>query len=210
MTSTLVTTRQALHAVAELVLAGPQYRAHGDIRLQVTPGGLTTVVGPQVRMDVIAVHTDTRMCDIDGRTPAELADAIGLTASGLDDVYPAGSGAALDDRLQVVTDAAAYLLASLAAGDEALARFAPDAERVVWPEHFDVAITLDAVNYGVSPGDANHGRPYAYVGPHSPAVGDFWNEPFGASTYLADAPDADAIAAFFAAGCAQASAIRSR
>src|SRR5664279_5004745 len=143
MASTLVATRQALHAVAELVLAGPQYRAHGNIRLQVTPGGVTTVIGPHVRMDGLAVRTDIRMCEINGRTPAELADAIGVAASALDDVYPAGSGSAVDDRLEVVPDAAAYLLASLTAGGVALARFAPDVERVLWPEHFDVAITLD-------------------------------------------------------------------
>src|SRR4051794_19531370 len=116
MSSTLVTTRRGLHAVAELVLAGPQYRAHGAIRLQVTRDGFTTVAGPRVHMSGTAVRTDSRTCEINGMTPTELADALGLTASGLGDVYPAGSGSALDDRLEVVPDAAAYLLASLAAG----------------------------------------------------------------------------------------------
>ena len=36
---------------------------------------------------------------------------------------------------------------------------------VLWPEHFDLAIDVDEVNYGVSPGDGYHGAPYAYVGP---------------------------------------------
>ena len=39
----LVATRRSLHAVAESVLAGPQYRAHGTIRLTVTPGGFGQV-----------------------------------------------------------------------------------------------------------------------------------------------------------------------
>ena len=58
MSSTLVTTRRGLHALAELVLAGPQYRAHGAIRLQVTRDGLTTVAGPRVHMDGTAVRTE--------------------------------------------------------------------------------------------------------------------------------------------------------
>ena len=35
----LATTRRSLHAVAERVLAGPQYRATGSIELTVLPGG---------------------------------------------------------------------------------------------------------------------------------------------------------------------------
>ena len=35
----VVATRRSLHAVAERLLAGPQDRQHGEIRLQVTPGG---------------------------------------------------------------------------------------------------------------------------------------------------------------------------
>ena len=38
----VVATRRSLHAVAERVLAGPQYRAAGTIRLRVTPGGFGT------------------------------------------------------------------------------------------------------------------------------------------------------------------------
>ena len=42
----LVATRRALHAVAEQVLAGPQYRSAGTIRLNITPGGFGQVKGP--------------------------------------------------------------------------------------------------------------------------------------------------------------------
>ena len=42
----VVTTRRSLHAVAERLLAGPQYREHGEIRLQVTPGGFGQFAGP--------------------------------------------------------------------------------------------------------------------------------------------------------------------
>jgi hypothetical protein len=36
---------------------------------------------------------------------------------------------------------------------------------VLWPEHFDIGITIDAVNYGASRGDDHIAEPYAYVGP---------------------------------------------
>ena len=42
----LVTTRRALHGVAESVIAGPQYRAHGTIRLTVSAGGFAGVASP--------------------------------------------------------------------------------------------------------------------------------------------------------------------
>lgn len=38
MTADLRTARRSLHGVAELVLAGPQYRRSGTIRLRVSPG----------------------------------------------------------------------------------------------------------------------------------------------------------------------------
>jgi hypothetical protein len=90
-------------------------------------------------------------------------------------------------------------------GDEALAAFAPSAERVLWPEHFDVAIAVDEVTYGVSPGDHFIGVPYAYVSPwqRDGRTGEFWNQPFGAAVPLSDLGDpgdAGGVAAFFARG----------
>ena len=52
---------------------------------------------------------------------------------------------------------------------------------VLWPEHFDVAVSVAEVNYGVSAGDGYHPTPYAYVGPWKPRTGSFWNAPFGAA-----------------------------
>ena len=42
----VVAARHSLHAVAERLLAGPQYREHGEIRLQVPPGGFGQFAGP--------------------------------------------------------------------------------------------------------------------------------------------------------------------
>ena len=85
-------------------------------------------------------------------------------------------------------------------GDDALREFRPAAERTLWPEHFDVATTVDDVNYGVSPGDGYLDRPYAYVGPHHPLTGDFWNAPFGAARLVDDLADVAGITAFFSEG----------
>ena len=68
---------------------------------------------------------------------------------------------------------------------------------MLWPEHFDVAIRVEGVNYGVSPGDGYLGEPYAYVGVDPVPSDPFWNAPFGAARPLADLPGVDAVVAFF-------------
>jgi hypothetical protein len=77
----------------------------------------------------------------------------------------------------------------------------------LWPEHFDVAVTVGAVDYGCSPGDTYLADPYLYVGPHErPAPDDFWNQPFGAARTHDRVPDVDAAVAFFRQGRARAAA----
>jgi hypothetical protein len=196
----LVSTRRSLHAVAELVLAGPQYRAHGDIRLRVTPGGFGTVTGSDVRVDGSAVVRGELRCVIAGKTPAVLAAELGLQASNLEDVYHDGSGVGIDDVLALSPAHTSYLTECFAIGDDSLAQFAPDAERVLWPEHFDVGCTVDMVNYGISPGDGYSSEPYAYVGPLQVTDNPFWNAPFGASRRLGRQPAIAAIIEFFTAG----------
>jgi hypothetical protein len=97
--------------------------------------------------------------------------------------------------------AAAVVEHALDLGNSALRLFAPDLEPVLWPEHFDIAITRADVNYGVSPGD---GHPYAYVGPHGARRGSFWNAPFGAARPVTEFADAEALAGFFREGARQA------
>ena len=78
---------------------------------------------------------------------------------------------------------------------------------MLWPEHFDVAVTDAEVNYGVSPGDDFHPLPYAYVGPWTSRIGEFWNAPFGAFQTLDTSHDVDRLAAdvsdFFERGRAE-------
>jgi hypothetical protein len=195
-------TRRSLHGLAELVLAGPQYRACGRIELRASPGGFATVADPRVRLAGIELVAQDARLSVSGRTYSELATAIGVTASALDDVYSDGPGCGVDDVCEVEPAAVEELGAAFELGDVALRQLAPAATPVLWPEHFDIAIELDRANFGVSPGDAFLPRPYAYVGPwqREGLAGEFWNAPFGAARPLTDLADADAVVAFFVTG----------
>jgi len=117
----------------------------------------------------------------------------------LDDVYSDGAGLDENHVLTVDARAASEIVDAFNRGDAALAVFAPAETRVLWPEHFDLGITRDEANYGVSPGDGFLEVPYAYVGPWSrEGLNDpFWNAPFGAARPVAEIDD---LVAYFAEG----------
>jgi hypothetical protein len=112
-----------------------------------------------------------------------------------------------DALLDVDPTAAALVNRSLYAGGYAIKQVLPEQHPVLWPEHFDVAVTDAEVNYGVSAGDDYHALPYAYVGPWTQRTGAFWNAPFGAVYPLDPVHDVDELAAdvadFFERGRAQ-------
>jgi hypothetical protein len=194
----LFTTRRSLHGVAELVIAGPQYRTDGTIRLRATPGGFGGVVSALRVEGTALVGADVRV-PLSG-TYRDLATSAGVDVGPPQDLYHDASGVEPDETVVVDPAAAAVLADWFARGDAALRTLAPDVVPVIWPEHFDLAIALDEVNYGVSPGDAAHPLPYAYIGPFTPREGDFWNAPFGALREADDLPDVDAIVAFYEQG----------
>jgi hypothetical protein len=197
----LVLTRRSLHGVAELVLAGPQYRATGRLRLAVVPGGFATTGPPGLRVDGTQVAAaGTAAAAIGGATPRGIGARLGVTAGRPDGAYDGGSGVDPDEALVLDPAQAAVILGALALGRDALAAFAPAEIPVLWPEHFDVAIRLRDVNYGVSPGDGFSAEPYAYVGVPAPRGDTFWNAPFGAAVPLRELPDVPAVSGFFAAG----------
>lgn len=200
MQESLVATRLSLHGIAELVLAGPQHRGGHGIRLRVTPGGFGTVAEPAVRVEgTELVSGDTRV-PVAGRTLGELAQACGVQATRLDDVYGGGPGLGPEHLVSVDPAAVARIAEAFRIGDEALAALAPDAERVLWPEHFDIAIDGvegEKVNYGVSPGDDFLAEPYAYVGPWELEPSDLWNAPFGAARPLSQWDGTAGVLAFF-------------
>lgn len=192
-------TRRCLHAVAERLLAGPQFATAKDIRLRPRPGGFGTVASP----DIAVLGTELVVGDLrqplSGRSIGELAAAAGVTSRSLSDVYRDVTDVDPDDVLVVDPEGAERIAAVYAAGDAALRSFAPQLEAILWPEHFDLAIEIDQVNYGVSPGDAHMDGPYMYVGPWSvPPLDDFWNASFGAARPMSSDPAE--VVEFFAEG----------
>lgn len=197
-TRVVVATRRSLHAVAEQLLAGPQHRAHATIRLAVTPGGFGQVRGPW-RVE------GTDLVGGGARVPlrgdiAAVGAAAGIEPGAPDGLYADHADLGPGAELTIDPEAAGIIAGWFARGDAALRTLAPDAVPVLWPEHFDLGVTVDEVNYGISPGDAAEPVPYAYVGPWKPRQGGFWNAPFGAVRTAHVLPDAEAVAAFLVAG----------
>ncbi|MDQ0380626.1 hypothetical protein [Amycolatopsis thermophila] len=194
------TTRRSLHGVAELLLAGPQFRAGHGIRLRVTPGGFGTTAAPDLRLDGDLLVAGALRIPVAGRRYTDLAAEAGVEAGAPAGLYSGGSGVSPAEEVVLDPEPARLILRAFAEGDEALRAFAPGETPVLWPEHFDVAITVDEVNYGVSPGDAHLPEPYAYVGPHRPRTGPFWTAPFGAARALRELGGTAEIRRFFEEG----------
>lgn len=184
----VVGARRGLHAVAERVLAGPQYRRSGTIRLRVTDEGFATVAEPAEGITSLTVSRGAITKEPGGvfiplvGTVAQIAANLGIEAGPPpESVYPSSADLPPETELDLSDIPTSRILHSLRAGHHALEALFPGEEPVLWPEHLDVAVTVDEVNYGVSAGDGEHPLPYAYVGPWTPRTGPFWNEPFGAS-----------------------------
>jgi hypothetical protein len=186
-----VDTRRQLRGVAESLIAGPQYRAAGTVRLAVRPDGFAGAAVP------LAVHGSQLVwpngaATLTGSVQA-VADAAGVDAGPPDGVYDIVDPLPTDATLNIDAAAAEWIHRCHYAGGHALKSVLPEAHPVLWPEHFDVAVTEDEVNYGVSAGDDYHSTPYAYVGPWRQRTGPFWNAPFGAVYPLNPAHDVDAL-----------------
>lgn len=206
----LAATRTSWHRMAEHVLAAGQFAASGTIRLRPHPGGFATTVGLGDRQ--LAVVGDELLVIRGNSTSSEPLTTLGRAADfagvelGLRGSYPP-STAADPDALLPVDLAAAHSLADwFALGEAALRRFAAELgqhmEPVLWPEHLDLGLVLDQVNYGCSPGDAAMPEPYVYVGPHEgpPSGHEFWNTSFGATAGASRFRDDADTAVFFAEG----------
>lgn len=197
-------TRRSLHGLAELVLAGPRYRQGGTIRLTVQPEGFRTRDEPFVAVRGSALIAADLTVDVNGLTFTQAAARIGLEAGRLEDVYSDGSELDPDETIHIDAESVHQVAHALALGDNALRNFQQDADPILWPEHFDVAIDVGEVTYGVSPGDRYVDRPYAYVSRPGPFTGEFWNAPFGAARPLSELDRVAGIVAFFRAGSAGA------
>jgi hypothetical protein len=204
----LAGTREAWHRVAEHVLAAGQYADAGTIRLRPYPGGIGTVRGVAGR-HLAVVGNDLVVLEGDGTrrstplTTVRAAAAFAGVSPGLRGSYSPATPADPDAPLTVDAAAARQLADWYALGEAALRRFAEELgsaqEPVLWPEHLDVGVTVDAVNYGCSPGDDAIPLPYLYVGPHGgpPSRDGYWNQPFGAAATAEQVATTDDAVDFF-------------
>ncbi len=199
-------TRTSLHGIAEGVLAGAQLEQSGTIRLRVLQGGFGTVAEPVLRVagDSL-VRADGARVPLRG-TFAQVAQAAGVGFT-VPTLYSDHAPVAADDPVRVDAASAARIAVWFERGRQALVAVEPAQQPVLWPEHFDLAVTVDEVNLGVSPGDGFSAEPYAYVGPwgfddsSEPYAGSpFWNAPFGATLPMPAAPQPAALVRFFSAG----------
>jgi hypothetical protein len=164
------------------------------------PGGFATTSQPDLRVIGGDLVLPDGRVPINGRTGADLADAAGVDVGEPKNLYRDGSHVDAHEVLEINDDAAEELARAYAVGDEALRRLSPAETPVLWPEHFDIAIRVSGINYGVSPGDSYLGVPYAYVSPDSRGQETFWNAPFGAARPVTDLEDASAMIDFFVEG----------
>jgi hypothetical protein len=193
--TTLHSTRDAWHALAEQVLAAARHRVTGRIGLRATPGGFGTPPfgdGEELRIDgaELVVTRDGETMRYPITTVRAAADAVGIVPGAPAEVYAPATALDPDAPLAIHPGAAAALAGYLELGTtllEALRTSATADEAAsdvqLWPEHFDIGLELgnEAIDaratFGASPGDAPHPLPYLYV-TRWPGVADdpFWND----------------------------------
>ncbi|MET0602395.1 MAG: hypothetical protein ABW167_10430 [Baekduia sp.] len=206
----LVTTRLALHALAAQVISPLRVQATGnEIALQVRPGGFGTPAPPDGSWVGVS---GTEVVRLGAGGDEQRTGITSLRAAALF-VGLVGGASLSNDPLEVHAGAASVLAEAWAIGEEALIAFAADGAEdpsppILWPEHFDVAIEAGSkaastrATYGISPGDADHDEPYAYVAPWTPpeptGPATFWNATaFTGAERPVGADDAGELVAFF-------------
>jgi hypothetical protein len=210
----LAKTRDSWHRVAEHVLAAGQYADTGKIGLHPVPGGFQTRLPLRDGRQLSVINTELIVDESTGRRSAPLttlaaaAQFAGVTPGMPASVYPPATPLQLDEPLSVDPVSAQRLASWYELADAALRRFAAEVglgehEPVLWPEHFDLGITMNNVNYGASPGDDQIAEPYLYVGPHAgpPMTDDFWNASFGAAVTNQRIGSIEDAVAFYLTGC---------
>lgn len=216
---TFAATREALHRIAEQIVA-PARKPHNEIALMATPGGFGTPPFEfegamlQVRVDGVELVVSQ-----DGEERRKELESIANTAEFVGprlyfDGVPADSAPLDLDPIAAERLGELYAFAQSALDDvRATAAIADEPSAIIlWPEHFDIAFDAGSddgggrATYGVSPGDEHHPQPYLYVLP--------WRERQRSATWnatgfagaelgyaeLTGAADPDAVAAEFFTG----------
>ena len=189
-------------------MAGPQFDRSQSIELRVCEGGFTTSRAPDLRIDgdtLVAGRRRRSSC-----TGGQWRRWLLMPGSvrPLRDVYAVGPDVGTGRPARARLGGGPSDLRAFELGDRAMQTVAPDRPRVLWPEHFDVRMDRDEVNYGclrrrVLPRALRVRRP---VGPSrggprpTPRTLAFWNAPFGASRTIRALGDEAGVLAFFEEG----------
>jgi hypothetical protein len=188
-----VSTRNALHRVAEHVVAKARFLDDREIRLTAYPGGFSSPLlsdGSRVRVEadelVIDAPGGSRRTEL--TTIGEAAAFAGIEPGFPTELYEPATSFDRDQPLEIDRGAAEILAAWYGFTADVLAVFAAEISEahpsplILWPEHFDQAFYTEdddetrRANYGASPGDEGHPEPYLYVGPWGPTSPDpYWN-----------------------------------
>src|SRR3954453_11225801 len=202
-------TRDGLHALACYAIAPARKARTERIGLRSTGDGFgTPPFEDGSRIAVVADHLRWEP----GRVTPIVTVRHAATFLGIEPQPDPGVGGDLppyrpDAPLNVDAAASLALGAWYAFGQRALDRLTLEVEGSVseaqlWPEHFDLAVTIDLhggpqADVGFSPGDTFHTDPYVYVSPHDrEGLKDpYWNAPFGAYLRYAELALAAATAA---------------
>ncbi|MDA9913257.1 hypothetical protein N9D66_02250, partial [Candidatus Nanopelagicales bacterium] len=158
--------RSELHLIAELILAGSQHRESDTVRLTASNGQISTTKEPAISLDVAGLHFRGETVALQGSV-ADLAQAASVQAIRPDVVYHDAVPGDAATLLTATPEAIAEVLRVYTIGAEAMAAFSQEVA-VLWPEHFDLAIRVDEVNYGISPGDGYSPKPHSTCVPYSP------------------------------------------
>ena len=185
-------TRDALHVLAEHVLAPARYLSTGRIGLRYTYRGFGTPffgADEQLRIDrtVIVHQRGPQESRTSISTAAVAAGFVGIPCGAPTEVYEPNTDLEPDSELTVDPVCSAYFGDLIGFGTgilEELRARATDDERCsrvqLWPEHFDLAFELgneareERAAYGLSPGDQDHHDPYLYIATWSDAPDDPW------------------------------------
>ena len=186
---TFASTREALHAVGERIVA-PARKPDNEIALMATPGGFGTppfeLAGERLQVRVEDVELVFERDGAVERAPLESLNAAArLLGPGCCPAarprIPAGSRSTRSPPRRL----ADFYVFSGACFDTFARAWIPARglrRSILWPEHFDIALEAGAeeaglrANYGASPGDEQHAEPYLYVGPWTAGPqGELWN-----------------------------------
>ncbi len=217
--ASFVTTRIALHCLAEHVLCVVRHQAVGRIGLVPIESGIASPPFGTENRQVAVIGSDL----VDRNDHGERREPVSTigAAARFFDVAPGVPNGMWHPVTSPDLDAPLALDSESVAALHRWFGFAVDVHRrfaevvgggasdevpapTLWPEHFDLATSFGRANFGASPGDETSIEPYLYVGPHDrpfpPAPDGFWNQPYGASLPASAVDSIDSALAFLMEG----------